>query len=880
MHVTTRKPKWIRRSLQHLDVNKQQEHYSRCMLSRQLILNWNIRAAQADGIMGIPGILKEIGKGERVALAKLAVEHFERSQRPYRIAIDAAIWNFQNQAGQGGKNPALRTLFYKLLKLLALPIQPVFVYDGKNKPLTKRAPGEAEAECAMLQRSGVVDAVMSQDVDAIMFGSTVTLRDWSKEATKHNKSPTHVNILDQRRIKDISGLDPDGMILVALLSGGDYDETGIPGFGPGLACEAARAGFGTDLLDLIRSRDVAGVAEWRERLQYELESNESGHFKTRHKTVRIPDRFPDERILGFYMTPAISSDDQVSELEKKWQAVWDSKIDMKGLRDYAADTFEWCYKPGAWKFVRVTAPALLANLLRRGLRNHITSAEQITERRRHFISDGIPELRVTVIPADVVGLDLDAEEDSPEYLASLADEDDEGVSAEARDALEKDNIPPGLAKPRNVSPWLPHNPEKMWIAEAIVTAGARHSVEEWNRSQMELEARPKKVPTRRSRRQNDPPHEKLAGGMPSGSIVHYMAASREPDRESRQATEASGSTTARTIRTRKAPPAPRTPTKARRQRQVFDSSPKMKDYFNSNKLGGQHEREQAMSKTVEKLSQELEDKFSINEVRDNLDGKHSRPSTSISSSSGDSQAVLGKPIKNLQRGRVNRSSFTSHNAAEAPGNPGTQGLEKAKDIHKGQVPDDAIIIGSSPVQKPSTPLKKSDVKVPPHDSGTIDNITPRGRCRTKRLARGPKADSTLAMGRSPQRARRPIDQFFAPYIAAAQQKISSSEYHHRHCDIIFFFAYLCNPTVKLARDLARNGVWVCCVISGCSNSVYIKFPAEYSRFDRKLNAHGSLTFQKSLFSKKLLLRVISTAAASMVAIALGFSTRTLAIVWP
>lgn len=735
-----------------------------------------------------------------MALAKLAVEHFERSQRPYRIAIDAAIWNFQNQAGQGGKNPALRTLFYKLLKLLALPIQPVFVYDGTNKPLTKRgktvsrygtcisnetskrlitafrfpchtAPGEAEAECAMLQRSGVVDAVMSQDVDAIMFGSTVTLRDWSREATKHNKSPTHVTILDQRRIKEISGLDPDGMVLVAMLSGGDYDETGVPGFGPGLACEAARAGFGEDLLDLIRNHDTAGVAEWRERLQYELQSNESGHFKTRHKSIQVPDTFPDERILGYYMSPAISSQDQVAELERKWQTIWDSKIDIKALRDYVADTFEWCYKPGAWKFVRVMAPALLANLLRCGSRNPITSAEQITERRRHFMSDGIPELRVTVIPADVVALDLDAEEDSPELLASLADEDDEGAGPEARDAMEERRNPTDLPKPRKGSPWQPHNPEKMWIAEAIVTAGARHSVEEWNRTQMELEARPKKVATRKSRQRNDPLEEKLIGGMPSGAILHYMAASKDPDGETRQATDASGSTTARTIRTVKAASAPRTPTKPRRQRQVFYSSPKMQDYFKNNKHGQQDEREQEISNTVENLSQEFEDNFNIDEANGNLGGKHSRPSTSISNSSGASRAMPRKPIKELQKGRVNRSAFTSRNA---PVNPGSQPLAKVKEIRKGQDPEDAIIIVSSPVERPSTLVKKSDVKAHPHHSETIDNITPRGTCRTKRLARGSNPPSTSVVGGSPQRARRPIEQFFAPYIAAAQQEVSSS----------------------------------------------------------------------------------------------------------
>src|SRR5271155_768413 len=267
--------------------------------------------------MGIPGcvvfacmrvgeanfgsILKEIGKGERIALSKLAVEHLERTRRPLRIAIDAAIWQFQNQAGQGGKNPALRTLFFRLLKLLALPIYPVFVYDGKNKPLTKRnksvtaygtcvsnemsktlvqafrfpfhtAPGEAEAECALLQNRGIVDAVMSQDVDAIMFGSTLTFRDWSKEGSRGNKTATHVNVLRQDEIKESTGLDSEGMILVALLSGGDYNTEGVPGFGPVLACEIAKAGFGTDLLELVQKDDLPGLQEWRERLQYELKT--------------------------------------------------------------------------------------------------------------------------------------------------------------------------------------------------------------------------------------------------------------------------------------------------------------------------------------------------------------------------------------------------------------------------------------------------------------------------------------------------------------------------------------------------------------------------------------------------------------------------------
>lgn len=37
-----------------------------------------------------------------------------------------------------GENPALRILFYRLCRLLALPIIPVFVFDGAERPRIKR----------------------------------------------------------------------------------------------------------------------------------------------------------------------------------------------------------------------------------------------------------------------------------------------------------------------------------------------------------------------------------------------------------------------------------------------------------------------------------------------------------------------------------------------------------------------------------------------------------------------------------------------------------------------------------------------------------------------------------------------------------------------
>jgi Holliday junction resolvase YEN1 len=88
--------------------------------------------------MGIHGIYKEIGPGRRIALSRLALDTFEKTGRPLRIAIDTSIWLFQIQASKGGTNPALRTFYYRLLRLIALDIHPVFVFDGPNKPPFKR----------------------------------------------------------------------------------------------------------------------------------------------------------------------------------------------------------------------------------------------------------------------------------------------------------------------------------------------------------------------------------------------------------------------------------------------------------------------------------------------------------------------------------------------------------------------------------------------------------------------------------------------------------------------------------------------------------------------------------------------------------------------
>ncbi|KAI1799368.1 hypothetical protein F4811DRAFT_565649 [Daldinia bambusicola] len=495
--------------------------------------------------MGIKGIYKEIGTGKRISLTKLAVEKLEETGRPLRIAIDIAIWQFQTQAARGGSNPAIRTLFYRLLRLLSLSIQPIFVFDGPRKPVFKRnkrsgrgdgvatsmakrmirlfgfqihdAPGEAEAECALLQQTGIVDAVLSEDVDTIMFGCTRTLRNWSSESTRGSKTPTHVSMYDtQGLLESGAGLDREGMVLVALVSGGDYLPEGIPGAGVKLACEAARAGFGQALCRLKKS-DTSELASWKERFTYELRYNESGFFKTRHKALSIPEDFPNMEVLRYYTHPVVSP---ASTLDRLRQLQWDQPVDVQGLREFVRETFDWSYRIGAIKFIRVLAPGLLVRKLitrstDRGKESESIKAQEkqeselvrsITSRRAHFSTDSTPELRISFIPTKIVGYDFQEEPDE------VIDYGRDGLALNSDDefeaAAEEEGI--GAVGKSSKKPFDPTEPDLVWLPETIAKLGIPIIVEDWEEAQ-----RTKLAPRQKAKatKQKNKPADTTSGAL-------------------------------------------------------------------------------------------------------------------------------------------------------------------------------------------------------------------------------------------------------------------------------------------------------------------------------------------------------------------------------
>lgn len=365
------------------------------------------------------------------------------------------------------------------------------------------APGEAEAECALLQRHGVVDAVMSEDVDTLMFGCGITFRNWSGEGKAGKSTPTHITVYNSETVQLESGLTPKGMILVALMSGGDYIPEGVPKCGIRTAVEAAKAGFGEELCNLEED-DEDGFREWRERLSFELETNKSGLFRRKNKVIKIPEDFPDRMVLGYYTNPAVSSEDAVEKLRRK--IVWDGNVDLFRLRESVRYAFEWKGKGGAAAFVRTLAPAILSRRLADGDDGAElnTIVKGFHGRREHSSTGGLKELRISFIPGEVIKIDMDAEE-----------EDEVSEQEEDEDPDED-----GVRKRKDYDIFAT---ERIWIQELFVRQSLSERIEEWETPKISNPKASKKVPTKTKAKPKE--------GTASGSILRYMSVSKSNDAE-------------------------------------------------------------------------------------------------------------------------------------------------------------------------------------------------------------------------------------------------------------------------------------------------------------------------------------------------------------
>ncbi|KAI6030976.1 PIN domain-like protein [Pisolithus marmoratus] len=370
--------------------------------------------------MGVAGLWEVLRPAAEVrSLTELAVSDGFVSNpgglRGFRIGIDASIWFFHAAYGREGENPELRTLFFRCCRLLRLPLLPLFVFDGPKRPAVKRgkrigdgahwlttgmkniiqsfgfewrmAPGEAEAELAYLNSIGVIDAVLSDDVDTFLFGATMVIRNPSSALSGNRSHPTknsegrddgnHVLTYraDSLPTHPSVRITRGGAILIALLSGGDYIPAGLPGCGKAFAVGLAHAGFGDSLVcaatTLKGDRLDDFLSKWRNQLRTELRSNKSGFLPSKRPSLAayLPDSFPSIPVLLSYVSPLTSQTEQPSHAPSP--VLWSSDPDPARIASLCELYFEWGVRDNIMKHFRTV---LWQGVMCRALRRRVIDA--------------------------------------------------------------------------------------------------------------------------------------------------------------------------------------------------------------------------------------------------------------------------------------------------------------------------------------------------------------------------------------------------------------------------------------------------------------------------------------------------------------------------
>jgi Holliday junction resolvase YEN1 len=271
-------------------------------------------------------------------------------------------------------NPAERNSLYHIVSLLGLGIELYFVFDGNQRPakrgkaslpvpesevrLTKEmldhlgvpwheAPGEAEAECAAMEKYGLVDAVWTNDSDAFMFGSEILIRPhYIKEGREKSKEKFVTYALTDVKTK-FPGLDREGFVLLATLSGGDYEQSGLKNVGPKKVVEILRCENG--LSKALYEASESDLPAWRQQL--------AKYFEGKGSNIRIPPDFPRMRNVNNYNNPVVSSE---GALHRRFHASRPA-IDEERLKKFLRDSFGSVFT--GEHYVKWIVPILLVSIL-------------------------------------------------------------------------------------------------------------------------------------------------------------------------------------------------------------------------------------------------------------------------------------------------------------------------------------------------------------------------------------------------------------------------------------------------------------------------------------------------------------------------------------
>ncbi|XP_025076806.1 flap endonuclease GEN homolog 1-like [Pomacea canaliculata] len=214
--------------------------------------------------MGVTGLWDLLGGGEELELTDCSGETWAVDLTAWMVHAHAASFKAK---GVSGEYVMMITVLHRALGLMKCGIRPVFVMDGqfapaikedtlqhrslKMKDCTKENPtdrssmshanikcqrlleslglpviasmGEAEKTCAYLNQKGIVDACLSDDSDAFLYGAKTIYRRFNLD----QKTAECYRMCD---IESSLNLQRSDLVVLGLLSGCDYSK-GVEGIG-------------------------------------------------------------------------------------------------------------------------------------------------------------------------------------------------------------------------------------------------------------------------------------------------------------------------------------------------------------------------------------------------------------------------------------------------------------------------------------------------------------------------------------------------------------------------------------------------------------------------------------------------------------------------
>ncbi|KAI8051725.1 hypothetical protein BDF21DRAFT_391981 [Thamnidium elegans] len=184
------------------------------------------------------------------------------------------------------------------------------------------SPMEAEAQCAELEKLGLIDGTVTDDSDAFLFGSSRVYKNMFNQQRL-------VECYQKQDIEREMALSRKKLIQLGFLLGTDYTE-GIAGVGPVAAMEVLHEFSAGDDDEEELQVPLQKFKQWYDGLVDTTPFQKK--FRNKHDALDIPDDFPNPLVIDAYYHPTVDKSEQKFE--------W-GQPQLDSLRVFLTGAFAW-----------------------------------------------------------------------------------------------------------------------------------------------------------------------------------------------------------------------------------------------------------------------------------------------------------------------------------------------------------------------------------------------------------------------------------------------------------------------------------------------------------------------------------------------------------